>query len=396
MTLYTDQELAALLKDEESQLVERKRSGADRSGIRRNICAFANDLPETGKPGAIFVGVEDDGICARITVDDELLRILAQMRSDANILPLPSMTVDRNTIDGCELAVIVVEPSANPPVRYQGRVWVKVGPTVQQATAEEEQRLVERRRAADLPFDMRPASEASLDDLDEGYATGTYLPAAVSQDVLEQNRRPLREQLRSLGLAVHEVPTWGALIGLGRDPQGWAPGAYVQFLRIDGTQLTDPVKDQKVLTGRLEDVLGRLDDLMDLNISTRTDITSEPREIRRPDYPTVALQQLARNAVMHRAYEATNAPIRIYWYADRIEIQSPGGLYGKVTAENIGTGATDYRNPLIAEIMHHLGFAQRFGMGLPLANKALADNGNPPPEFDFSPTHVAVTLRPAR
>jgi predicted HTH transcriptional regulator len=251
MTLYTDQALAALLNDEESQLVERKRSGADRSGIRKNICAFANDLPATGKPGVIFIGVEDDGICAGITVDDELLRILAQMRSDANILPLPTMTVEKKTIDGCEVAVIVVEPSASSPVRYQGRVWVKVGPTVQQATAEEEQRLVERRRAADLPFDMRPSSEG------------------------------------------------------------------------------------------------------------------------------------------------TNAPARIYWYADRIEIQSPGGLYGKVTPENIGIGATDYRNPLIAEIMHHLGFAQRFGMGLPLAKKSLADNGNPSPEFDFSPTHVAVTLRPA-
>jgi predicted HTH transcriptional regulator len=51
---------------------------------------------------------------------------------------------------------------------------------------------------------------------------------------------------------------------------------------------------------------------------------------------------------------------------------------------------------LIAEIMHNLGYAQRFGMGIPLAIKALADNGNPPLEPAFSPTHVSVTLRPAR
>jgi ATP-dependent DNA helicase RecG len=99
---------------------------------------------------------------------------------------------------------------------------------------------------------------------------------------------------------------------------------------------------------------------------------------------------------MHRVYESTNAPIRVYWYSDRIEIQNPGGLYGKVTPANIGTGATDYRNPLIAEIMHHLGFAQRFGMGIPIARKALAENGNPPPEFTFSPTHVAVIVKPAQ
>ena len=109
----------------------------------------------------------------------------------------------------------------------------------------------------------------------------------------------------------------------------------------------------------------------------------------------MALQQLTRNAVMHRSYEGTNAPVKVYWFDDRVEIQNPGGPYGQVTPENFGTGATDYRNPLVAEIMHHLGFAQRFGLGLPLAREELAKNNNPEPEFDVDATHVAVTLRPA-
>ncbi|GBE11364.1 divergent AAA domain protein [bacterium BMS3Bbin12] len=395
MTWLTDDELTVRLRDMESRLVERKRSGADRSGIRRNICAFANDLAGSGQVGVIFVGVENDGRCAGLDIDDQLLRTLAQMRSDGNILPLPSMQVDRKVLDGCPVAVIRVEPAANPPVRYQGRVWVKVGPTVQEATPEEEQRLIERRRAGDLSFDLRPAASAGLDALDMDYVQRTYIPAAISAEVLEQNQRPPPQQLRSLRLAVGDQPTWGALIACGTDPQTWVPGAYVQFLRIEGAALTDPIKDQKALTGKLEDVLRRLDELLEINVAVRTQITGAPREIHRPDYPLVALQQLARNAVMHRVYEGTNAPVRVYWYADRIEIQNPGGLYGRVTSENIGGGATDYRNPLIAEIMRNLGFAQRFGMGLPVAKKALEDNGNPAPEFDFSPTHVAVTVRPA-
>ena len=66
-----------------------------------------------------------------------------------------------------------------------------------------------------------------------------------------------------------------------------------------------------------------------------------------------------------------------------------------MTAENFGTGVTDYRNSLVAEIMHHLGFGQRFGLGVPLADEALRENGNPAASFDFQPTQVAVTLRPA-
>ena len=395
MTWLTDDEWRLRRRDLESQWVERKQSAADRSGIRRNICAFANDLAGSARVGVIFVGLKDDGRCAGLDIDDQLLQNLAQMRHDGNILPIPSMQVERKVLEQCPLAVIQVEPAANPPVRYQGRVWVKVGPTVQAATAEEEQRLTERRRAGDAPFDLRPAHSAGLDALDRDYVRQTYIPAAISTEVLSQNQRSLPQQLRALRLAVGDRPVWGGLIACGADPQAWVAGAYVQFLRIDGTALIDPIKDQKALTGKLEDVLRRVDELLEINIAVRTDITSAPREIRQPDYPLAALQQLARNAVMHRAYETTNAPVRLYWYSDRIEIQNPGGLYGRVTPANIDTGTTDYRNPLIAEIMRHLGFAQRFGIGLPIARKALQDNGNPPPEFAFFPTHVTVIVRPA-
>ena len=95
---------------------------------------------------------------------------------------------------------------------------------------------------------------------------------------------------------------------------------------------------------------------------------------------------------MHRSYE-TNAPVRIYWFDDRVDIESPGGLYGRVTRANIEEGVTDYRNPLVAEIMYHLGFAQRFGVGIPIAKEALRDNGNPPLELRASTSNVTATVR---
>lgn len=396
MTFYTDRELAALLADGESHLVERKRSAGNRSAIRRNICAFANDLPGTGRTGVIFVGLEDNGTCANITVDEELLTLLAQMRGDGNILPFPTMTVDKKTLGGCELAVLQVAPAESPPVRYDGRVWIKVGPTVQLATVEDEHRLVERHHSASWSFDMRPSIGASLEDLDLEYIRESYLQAAISGTVLEQNRRTLDQQLRSLRLVTQDAPSWASLIAFGKDPQFWRPGAYIQFVRFGGISLTDPILNRKELTGRLFEVLSRAHDLAQINISVATDITAGPRENRQPDYPPEALRQLTNNAVMHRNYESTNAPIRLYWFSDRIEIQSPGGLYGIVTPQNIHEGVTDYRNPLIAEIMHHLGFAQRFGVGIQLAKDSLKHNGNPELEFEFSTTHTTVTVRPAR
>ena len=88
--------------------------------------------------------------------------------------------------------------------------------------------------------------------------------------------------------------------------------------------------------------------------------------------------------------------MRVSWYDDRIEIINPGGPFGTVTVESFGTpGLTDYRNPNLAEAMRVLGHIQRFGAGIPIARRVLAENGNPPPEFQVLPTHVMVTVRPA-
>ena len=97
---------------------------------------------------------------------------------------------------------------------------------------------------------------------------------------------------------------------------------------------------------------------------------------------------------MHRSYEGTNAPVRLTWFSDRIEIINPGGPFGIVTVANFGQpGVTDYRNPHLAEAMKVLGYVQRFGVGIATARRLLADNGNPPPQFDPQGTHVLVTIR---
>ena len=106
-------------------------------------------------------------------------------------------------------------------------------------------------------------------------------------------------------------------------------------------------------------------------------------------------QQLARNAVMHRAYEGSNTPVRIYWFDDRVEIISPGGPYGEVTPENFGQpGYSSYRNPHIAEALKVLNLVQRFGVGIAIAQSSLRANGNPPASFQVEPTAIFARLKP--
>jgi ATP-dependent DNA helicase RecG len=392
----SDEELEVLLRDTESDLVERKAALSDKAKVCQAICAFANDLPQHRTAGVIFIGADDrTGRPAGLPITDELLRELADLRDLGEILPRPTMVVRKRRLLDADVAVIEVAPAVAPPVRYKGQVWIRIGPRRAIATQDDERQLSERRRAADLPFDARPVAGTTPADLDLDLFTRDYLPAAVAPAVLEQNGRSVVEQLTAVRFASSDaVPTAAGIVVVGIDPTAWLPGAAVQFLRIAGTELGDPVTDEKRLDGPLVDVLRLLDELLQINVTTAVDVLSEAKEIRRSDYPLAALQQLVRNAVLHRSYENTSAPVRLTWYDDRVEVFSPGGPYGVVNVENFGRpGVTDYRNPTLAEAMRSLGYVQRFGFGIPLAMRALRENGNPAPEFAVAPTHVGVIVR---
>ncbi len=390
-----DQELIALLTDLESDRVERKENAANSDRLSEAICAFANDMPGYGEPGVLFVGVSDNGGVLGRPVTDELLRRLADLRDQGTILPPPTMTVRKLRIDGSEVAVVEVRPSPAPPVRFKGRVYIRVGPRRAIASLDEERRLNERRRSPDLPFDSRPIPGSSLADLDTYTFTAVLLPALLPHDVLAENERTTEQRLAALRLTSQDsVPTAAGLLATGVDPLAFVPGAYVQFLRLGGDELDAPIKDEKRLDGTLLDVLRQLDEVLELNITTAVDFTSGRQEERSADYPLVALQQVARNAVMHRSYEHTASPVRITWYSDRVEVISPGGPYGIVSADNFDRpGITDYRNPALADLLRGLGYVQRFGMGLPSVHRSLKANGNPPPKFTVTDSYVSVTLR---
>jgi ATP-dependent DNA helicase RecG len=225
------------------------------------------------------------------------------------------------------------------------------------------------------------------------YFETEYLPAAIAPDVLAENGRSVDDQLRALRLLDRAgVPTVAGILVLGREPRSWLPGAYIQFVRYSGTEVTETIRDQREIDGSLSDLLRRLDDLLAAHITRRTGLAGGKTSVL-PDYPLLALQELARNAVIHRAYDGTNAPVRLSWFDDRVEITSPGGPFGTVSRDNFAhPGATDYRNPILAGAAKDLGFVQRFRSGIVRARAALQRNGNKPPQFQVEAAFVNVTV----
>jgi ATP-dependent DNA helicase RecG len=143
MTRLTDNELDALLNDLESDRAERKESWAGDAPEKgpQAICAFANDLPNHQKPGVLFVGVDDGGVPKNVAVTDQLLLTLADLKSNGNILPPPTMTVEKRVLKGSEIAVVTIWPADAPPVRFKGRIWIRTGPRRGIASAQDERIL---------------------------------------------------------------------------------------------------------------------------------------------------------------------------------------------------------------------------------------------------------------
>jgi ATP-dependent DNA helicase RecG len=385
--------ISLLLNDLESDRVERTVSTTNTNKFGEAICAFSNDFPNHRKPGYLIVGADDKtGKPSGLDVTDQLLQNLAAVRSDGNIQPLPAMSVQKVTLaDGMDVAVVEVHPADLPPVRYKGHVWIRVGPRRAIATEQEESLLSEKRLSAARSFDSQPCMEATVEDLSIRLFE-SYRAEAVAEDIIAENHRSVEQQLASLRFFdfISGVPTNAGILLFGTNPRFFLPGAYIQYLFLPSVELTDVPIDQAEISGDLRSVLDEMMLRIKVLNSRELQKINEFQEETNPQYPDVALREILLNAVAHRNYES-NTPIRFSVFSDRIEIASPGGLYGEVNQSNFGT-ASSYRNPVLAEALKTLGFVNRFGYGLRRTERALRENGNRPFEATITNGAVLITI----
>ena len=251
--MITKDEIQSLLHSTETYRVERTTSTGNMDKFCEAICAFANDLPDSRKKGYLFLGVYDDGRLSGLKVTDDLLKKIAAIRSDGNILPLPVMAVDRVEFPDGDVLVAEVSPSLLPPVRYRGRVFVRIGPRRDIASEAEERLLTERRTVYMATFDATPCLGSTLDDLELEYIKNIYLPSVVDPDILNQDTRDIKEQMASVRLydRTNDCPTYAAIILFGKNPRYYMPGAYVQYVRFAGKKKGGEFLNEKRFQGPL-------------------------------------------------------------------------------------------------------------------------------------------------
>ncbi len=380
--MITREDVEILLHDTESFFSERTISTTNTDKFGEAICAFANDMPDSRKKGYLLIGADDDGNRCGLKATDKMLKDIASIRSDGNILPMPIMNVSSVSFDDGDIIVVEVEPSNFPPVRYHGRTWIRIGARRSIATREEEDRLIERRAANFPTFDCTPCQLASLEDLDVELFKSAYLSKAIAADVLADDDRSVEKQLEALSFysTRYNCPTNAGLLLFGKNPMQFLFGAYIQFVQFAGTDKASDIVNQQEFRGNLLKMLPKIETFIETAIAKKRPVpVTILRENLVYEYPKWPIRELVMNAVMHRDYRG-NAPARFYQYSDRLEIDNPGGLYGKANKENF-PDVSDYRNPILAQAMAVLGYVNKFGRGISRVQRELVANGNPPATF---------------
>ena len=396
--MLTKEELQVLLNDLEAETVERTRAFKKYDKMGEAICAFANDLGNRKKPGHLLLGVEDNGSISGLRISEDDYLSLSCFKTDGNLLPTPSMAIEKFQFPEGDVVVIEVYPSQNTPIRYKGQVWIRTGSMKAIATEDDIHLLEEKRLNYGKRYEEMPCLSAQISDLNLDLFKNQYLPLAIRAEIIEDDKRNVERQLSALRFYdnIRNCPTNLGMILFGKHPEYHIPGSYIQYVRFSGSDKGGDILQEHAFRGPLVGKIAEIDGFINTTLAAIRPIrVTALREKNVAQYPAWACRELVLNAIIHRDYAMGAAPIQVYEYqSGRLEITNSGGLFGQ-SAEKFPE-INDYRNPLLAEAMKVLGYVNKFNRGINKVQSELSENGNPPADFQsISQTVFCVKLYPS-
>ena len=254
---------------------------------------------------------------------------------------------------------------------------------------------------AQRPIDLKPCPGASLDDLDLAQVEAYRGELERRRPGSPLTRQPQDELLLSIGALVREgrqlQPTLAGILFFGQSPQQFYPSLTITFLHFAGTSTTS-ARPQDPLYLDSREFRGTAPAMIDAARSTIYEKQSKGAVLEgfvRQDlveYPESAYREALVNAVAHRDYGLEGSFIQVRLFADRLVIQSPGGLGGHLTVDNIAYEQYT-RSPHIMRLLEDFGYVERRGLGVDQMIRAMARAGLQPPVFENRGSSFWVTLQ---
>lgn len=236
--------------------------------------------------------------------------------------------------------------------------------------------------------DIRLNDQCSFKSIDRNLFQA-YVEKVISQKP-NLARLPKEEIWELLNLVKEGTPTLTCILLFSLYPQIFYPQYTINAMLIPGNERGDALTDgtrflaNRRIEGTIPEMLQETMVFLEKHMDIRTVIRPETGErADQTEYPVTALREAVLNALIHRDYSChtESMPIEILMFYNRIEIRSPGGLYGRVRLEQLGRMQPDTRNPVLARAMETLGYTENRYSGIPTIRRVLKEAGMPEPVF---------------
>ena len=251
-----------------------------------------------------------------------------------------------------------------------------------------------------LHDDERPIQRASLSTLNQDALQRYLLDRRVDRPGF--GRLDEAQQMEMLNITRGGAPTLAAVLNFGIYPQGYLPQLGITAVVVPGKEIGETAQgdaarflDNKRIEGTIAEMVEEALAFCKRNMKTRTII--DPQTGRRTDqteYPISALREAILNALIHRDYSiyTEGTPVQLDFFTDRLEIHSPGSLYGRTTVEQLGHSRPDLRNPALAVMAETLTDAENRYSGIPTIRREMAAYSLPEPVFENRRSEFVVIL----
>ncbi len=375
----TVQEIESLVSGGESETLELKETTGQRTEAARTVCAFLNRKGGT----VLFGGTPKHRVVGQEVAEKTLEEVVREQKKIGPFVPISPEVVPLPS--GRAVVALSVPLGRDRPYTFDGRAYVRQGPTTSTMPQDLYARLLEERSHPNRRWETQPAYRTTIADLDHAEITRTVDESIRRGRMDEPGTRDPEDLLVGLEL-IHNGELLNAAVPLfartGR-LLPYYPQCLLRMARFRGIS-TDEFEDEAQIHGNAFQLFTRAQAFLrrHLPVAARV-VPSLFERVDDPLYPMEALREALANALCHRDYSVGGGSVSLAIYDDRLEISSTGALpFGLTPADLKRRHASRPWNPLVAGVFYRRGIIERWGRGTLKIVDLIERAGLAEPEFE--------------
>ena len=335
----------------ESETLELKRSTSELKEAVISIVAILNKHQK----GELYFGIRNNGHIIGQNITEKTIRDISKSISD-NIEPKIFPKIIEKQIEGKDC--IHIEFSGKECLYYAfGRACMRVGDEDKKLSAKELENMILNKNKDKLKWDNKICDNAKINDISAAKLKVFLKNAGLKYISIDNS-------LDKLGLIKNGKLLNTSILLFGKEPSTFFPNARLRCA-VFGTKDTSFTISMQDYSGDLFYLIEKAERFILENIHIGMKLDGLYR-IDVPEINQNAFREAVINAFCHRDYYEYDS-VNIAIFKDRLEVRSAGGLYGKLTIEQIKKEmVSKRRNELIAEMLHKVHFVEKWGRGIRL------------------------------